>query len=88
MRYYSVVHRAMIYSCSHLAILLMLCSISSGASMRIASLKVNTHAKNGGLGATLMIVRKCALSIGSVCTVSPNRSMIVILHIYLRLSLH
>lgn len=40
--------------------------------MRIAPPKVNTHEKNGGVGATSTVARKCLASTISVFTSSPK----------------
>ena len=63
------------YVCSHEAISRIFASASPGPSMRIAPPKVNTHEKNGGVGATSTVARKWLASITSVATSSPKWSM-------------
>src|SRR5699024_4125640 len=54
------------YVCSHVAISRIFSSTSPGPSMRIAPPKVNTHEKNGGVGATSTVARKWLASTTSV----------------------
>ena len=60
------------YVCSHEAISRIFASASPGPSMRIAPPKVNTHEKNGGVGATSTVARKWLASTTSVSTSSPK----------------
>ena len=57
---------------THEAISRIFASASPGPSMRIAPPKVNTHEKNGGVGATSTVARKWLASTTSVSTSSPK----------------
>ena len=61
-----------IYVRSHAAMSFIFASASPGSSMRIAPPKVNTHEKNGGVGATSTVARKWLASTTSVSTSSPK----------------
>ena len=63
------------YVCSHAAIFFIFARTSAGPSIRMAPPKVNTHEKNGGVGATSTVARKCLVSTTSVATSSPKWSM-------------